>query len=114
MTNMVQRIMELLYISIVCLLLSSCLTNKTVYLIPSEPLSVEENEIIIGIPKQQEYWIYFDPDEYSLEFSVYVCTNNIPENMKCTSLQLVIDELDIKIDKNNIDIPVNNFIISGI
>ena len=85
---------------IIIVLVTSCSTNKTVYLKALEPISYEENGIKISVSERQEYWIHFDPDTYPAVMSFQFDSDLLPEYFTVKSVQLNVDKFDIVVKKD--------------
>jgi hypothetical protein len=96
------------FIIIGCLL--SCTIHKTVVLTPIEPFEYNEFNIIFSIPIKSQLYIQFDADAelYPMPFRVSVQSNEELEQVYLKSISLNINELNIKIEKENIMIPIIN------
>lgn len=96
----------LLVIFILVIALTSCATNKIVYLKAQEPFTYIENELLFRISEKQEYWIHFDPDKWASGFTMFVDSDIIPEYLKITKLTMVINDLNISVIKDNINLGI--------
>lgn len=89
--------MKLILVTVMVTVCICCTTNKTVYLKAGNPCSFEDNGIRISASTNQEYWIYFDPDEYSVDESFFIESDEIPEYYTIKSVQIQVESLGISV-----------------
>lgn len=94
-----KRITRLVLIVMMLFTCTSCMTNKIVYLKAAAPASYENDSIRISASTNQEYWIYFDPDEYSVDESFFIECDEVPDYCRIKSAEIRVGNLGISVTK---------------